>query len=954
MKKSNIILAVLILSMIALVFSGCGGGGTTPPINHSPTITSITASPQSPIEVDQSTVITCSASDPDGDPLVYTWTKTGGTITGTGSAITWTAPDIEGTYIITCIVSDGELTDEQSISIDVEQELPPDTTEPELIEIASGEIDLNEGGVVEVTDPNSELYGLKLTIEPQKNIRKDKELPVTNIVIYLALLDICKLPDFQGFLITPFIIKSDFTDALFGKLEIPYYMEQIINSGVAINAPVKVCRVSSSPLPWEELSSDKYTVSNNIANISIGIGDFMYYYTLTVNNAAHPNSSGFKSPQPGDLLYKFSKLLPANINEGWCSGHVGIYVGERYDEEEEKPYNVIEALLGGVTRSYHSPISEFGGNSIYLGAREPEGGLSHLQRNKIVAFTENAVGTPYSLIDTLTSMIYSGLGRGNLVKGYGNDFNCVGLAEAAYESEGVGVDLVSNYDEGNEKYGPYHILTPAEQWYRTVPATGLPVLNVPPEISNIEVIPEGSVNTNSIVFITCNATDQDQDNLTYIWTIPEYGNSTTITKGKSISWGSPNEEGTYIISCKVIDNYGGEDEKSINISVGDINVNHAPVITSTAVTSATKDEPYSYDVNATDSDGDTLVYSLTTKPTGMTINSITGLINWIPTAAGDYDVIVEVSDNGSPVKSTTQSFTITVEEVTPPIETWSFLLNINDPVFRGNNKSAVTLNIKNPIDGQNYENLIFKIIINEIDIEDSLWSCAFTFTDSSSGTTAKFSNWGTAEEGFGWVGYWKGPAGNGFSLPVSSNNTFVFDLYCGGHASFGTYNITFQLIDQNNNIILDSTTKKTTVVGPVVILETLSNELKRGSNLDFLTVTIQNPAFSKQYNGYLYFVIYPKDEGLPLFEEYFTIQSSPNQQNGGQPVIPSPWCGDGGYWYGDWGSPGFNIETSSNFKITFDIDVSEQTPLQDNYFEVLLEVPEDGWVAGDYKIVSVK
>lgn len=385
--------------------------------------------------------------------------------------------------------------------------------------------------------------------------------------------------------------------------------------------------------------------------------------------------------------------------------------------------------------------------------------------------------------------------------------------------------------------------------------------------------------------------------------------------------------------------------------------NQTPIITSTPITTATVGAAYTYNVTATDPDGNALTFSLTINPTGMTINSTTGLINWIPTTAGNYNVIVQVSDNGIPVKSITQSFTITVEEVTPPIETWSFLLNINDPVYRGDNKSAVTLNITNPIDGQNYENLIFKIIINDIDIEDSLWTCAFTFIDLSSGTTAKFSNWGTEEEGFGWVGYWKGPAGNGFSLPVSSNNTFVFDLECALSASFGTYNITFQLIDQNDNIILDSATKKTAVVGPVVIVETLSDELKRGSNPDFLTVTIQNPAFSKQYKGYLYFIIAPKDEGLPLFEEYFTIQSSLNQQNGGQPVIPSPWCGDGGYWYGDWGSPGFNIEISSNFKITFDIDVSEQTPLQDIIIGVVLEAPDDyvyGWVASGYKIVSVK
>ena len=41
------------------------------------------------------------------------------------------------------------------------------------------------------------------------------------------------------------------------------------------------------------------------------------------------------------------------------------------------------------------------------------------------------------------------------------------------------------------------------------------------------------------------------------------------------------------------------------------NTNDAPTITSTPVTAATEDAAYSYDVNATDPDGDTLTYSLT-------------------------------------------------------------------------------------------------------------------------------------------------------------------------------------------------------------------------------------------------------------------------------------------------------------------------------------------------------
>jgi len=94
-------------------------------------------------------------------------------------------------------------------------------------------------------------------------------------------------------------------------------------------------------------------------------------------------------------------------------------------------------------------------------------------------------------------------------------------------------------------------------------------------------------------------------------------------------------------------------------------VNQTPTITSPPITTATVDELYTYDVDATDPDGDTLTYSLTTNPSGMTINSATGVINWTPSVEGDYDVIVEVSDGE---KSTTQSFTMTVSKapIIPP------------------------------------------------------------------------------------------------------------------------------------------------------------------------------------------------------------------------------------------------------------------------------------------------
>nr|WP_186289551.1 RHS repeat-associated core domain-containing protein [Methylomonas koyamae] len=89
-------------------------------------------------------------------------------------------------------------------------------------------------------------------------------------------------------------------------------------------------------------------------------------------------------------------------------------------------------------------------------------------------------------------------------------------------------------------------------------------------------------------------------------------------------------------------------------------VNHAPKIGSTPVTTATVGILYSYNVSATDSDNDTLSYNLSAYPTGMTINSQTGQINWTPAAnqTGSQAVSVNVSDGKG--GSDSQSFSITV------------------------------------------------------------------------------------------------------------------------------------------------------------------------------------------------------------------------------------------------------------------------------------------------------
>jgi hypothetical protein len=92
----------------------------------------------------------------------------------------------------------------------------------------------------------------------------------------------------------------------------------------------------------------------------------------------------------------------------------------------------------------------------------------------------------------------------------------------------------------------------------------------------------------------------------------------------------------------------------------------APVITSSAPTSAATGKPYRYQVFSTGNPQAT--YALTAAPAGMTINSATGLITWTPTATqlGSYTVTVQASNFAG---QTSQTYTVTVRQSAPTVPT---------------------------------------------------------------------------------------------------------------------------------------------------------------------------------------------------------------------------------------------------------------------------------------------
>jgi Putative Ig domain len=149
--------------------------------------------------------------------------------------------------------------------------------------------------------------------------------------------------------------------------------------------------------------------------------------------------------------------------------------------------------------------------------------------------------------------------------------------------------------------------------------------------------------------------------------------------------------GMQAVTVRVQDVGGLFDTQDFSIEVAA--VNHAPVITSAAVTAAIEDALYSYVVEASDSDpGDTLTFSLDVAPSGMSIDGATGLIQWTPTngQVGVNSVTVRAIDDAGAfdiqafsvtVANTNDAPTITSSPIAAATEntTYSYDVQASDP-----------------------------------------------------------------------------------------------------------------------------------------------------------------------------------------------------------------------------------------------------------------------------------
>lgn len=140
------------------------------------------------------------------------------------------------------------------------------------------------------------------------------------------------------------------------------------------------------------------------------------------------------------------------------------------------------------------------------------------------------------------------------------------------------------------------------------------------------------------------AKDPEQDELTYSLGINPNGMTIDAQSGL-IQWTpEASQLGVHEVEVQVRDSQGAVSTQTYQLEVGEAPINQAPTITSRPLFQADLQQPYTYQIEATDPEGGALSYQLLEGPAGISVDTQTGVLTWDAPVAGDHRIVVAAYD----------------------------------------------------------------------------------------------------------------------------------------------------------------------------------------------------------------------------------------------------------------------------------------------------------------------
>ena len=185
-------------------------------------------------------------------------------------------------------------------------------------------------------------------------------------------------------------------------------------------------------------------------------------------------------------------------------------------------------------------------------------------------------------------------------------------------------------------------------------------LNTPPAITSV---PPTEIGVSQTYRYDVEATDPEGDTVRLALGAAPDGVAIDELTGE-LTWDAP-IQGSHDIEVIARDELDGVNRQQFTLQVGETPVNQGPTITSTPGLSAGVGDEYTYQVTATDPEGDRLTYELAEEVTGATLDPDTGELTWTPAATGAQQFDILARDPSGAVSG--QRFTVTAVDDRPPV-----------------------------------------------------------------------------------------------------------------------------------------------------------------------------------------------------------------------------------------------------------------------------------------------